>query len=1601
MGERVSRPPYWDCTVGILSPPDAVTDAHREKDLAAVCARLQAPFAVRMCALADFAGTAGFLPFGFLLLADCSRTSREIVMRAMAAGTVPLVPSGCWWEDIAPSVCVWRNLEKVPDMIRRFHLSPDEYERVQEICRRHKPSVPVVPLHERLAPRMADIPLSNGCRYFTRFKTRIGIICDRFYWDSAKDAADFVYVTPTDWRAKIDQIDCFLYVTAWRGVNGEWPDLFHEKKPNRLTLYEILETCRARGKPTIFYSKEDPPHYDESVNIARRCDYVFTTCEEIISKYRAACGHDRVAALKFGINPVYHNPVGMRSALKESGVVFSGSWSVEYPKRCADLGAIFDGILAAGRRLEIVDRNYARRDNPSFALPAKYRQFQNPGIDHDDLQKVHKFFDWAVNINSVQDSRTMFANRVYELQAAGNLLLSNFSIGVSREFPGVFIVENEEEVRAVLGSLSPEEIYERQIAGVRRVMTGETCYDRIGQILSAIGLDGNVAVRRILVIADKLTDGVKESFGRQTYPEKRLIAADAVTQADFESVDIVAFFGTDYAYGSHYLEDMANGFKYTACDYVTKVAFRDGACEVDGVEHNYVAMVPDKCRTLFWRESFMLRDLLSARGSFSRANGYASDRFSCVRNPVADTLSLPGVSVVIPTYRPNETIYSAVASVLGQDLPGEGVEVLLCVNGGDTGWQATLRERYAEEPRVRVLFTECAGANAGRNLGVAVAGRPLLAFLDDDDYYTPGYLREMACGMTDGGVNLAVGMLGDLDERSQQIVRNRIIVRTFRSVGLGLCADWMKLLPVFSTFTCKLYRTDFFRRCFAPLDETERHSEDVVFWCEHIGELSGPVYVVAPESLESYVRVRVPDSLSRPKPEQEYPFYVTDRLRIMDRLSRVLLDPMRTLKHKQFVLEKIKAQMWFIQKYLNDATEVVRARARKEIFASDNLFINKSRFSTRKAIAFCHNFSPFVDASAFVATKRLKEIEEMEGGPLRWHVISQDMGNIRSEDALFHQFFAEKSFWKQTMVKGPFAFMPEQQVPYAQSALDMVKDEEVEVVYSRSLFVGSHIAAYNYKKAHPKVRWYAEFSDPPGYGVDNKPRACKGKPDWFYIEQMVYVLADKIIFTNANQMSFMLSYNPRSELNERIRARAIVRHHPVLPHDYCRMIGADYALDPSKINIGYFGTFYVTRKANDMIRLLGNPLVVLHVFTTKPEELRGQLADYGNRVRVNSTVSQFEVLNLGSRMDYLYLNDTEFPGEVNPFLPSKYADYLTTGTPIIAKVQPGSVISGEVCKNVINVRELTTEFVSRLQKKPLADEDCPNVSVIIPTWRENVTLREAVASAFGQDYPKDRVRVFLCVNGGDEGWYRKILGEYADEPRVTVLFTKVAGPNAGRNLGIRAAKTPLMTFLDDDDTLTRGYLRELASGFLNPRVTIAFGRMVDKNVTRGDLEDDTYINRALAAAGAGETDRYVTASSLLSTLCGKMYRTEFFRQTLGMLDETERHTEDMLFWAERFDRLAGLLHFADPARSEAYVRHLTEGSLSRPAADRTYDFYVTDRIRIIKRLQAIYGVARLPDHRLMLESKLRAQKKVMREYVSGLPAVLCEKLKSEFEEILS
>ena len=602
--------------------------------------------------------------------------------------------------------------------------------------------------------KIKQIPNSNGCRYYEPLALRVGIVCDEFFYDSINAAANFIYLTPENWKAQLEQgLDVMLFVSAWHGLGMEWNNLpslpsvlMGEPNPVRKAAMELLEGCRAKGVPTIFYSKEDPPDYELFVDFAKVCDYVFTSAKECIPYYQESCGHTKVESICFGINPLEHNPIGCHLEEKEDTVLFSGSWMVKYPERCKELSSLFDGVLASGHGLHIIDRNYP--GNPRYRFPAPYFEHSSPALGHGELQKVHKLFDWAININSVKGSETMFANRSFELQANGILMLSNFSLGVNNLLPNVQLIHNNSEVAPVLDAMTPEERYERQMIGVRSVFSGHTCFDRLAQLISPTGLSAAQPVRRVLVLADAVTEQVRKNFQRQSYQEKELMEASKVTPDILAAYDMVAWFAPDAYYGGFYLEDLVNAFKYTACDYITKDAWYEGGRLHSGTEHNYVSCMKSKYRTLFWREAYDAQFLLAPTEGAELPNGYSIDHFQYDARPVKKKPAGTQwrLSVIVPVYNNGMHLYGKAFCSLRRSSVFSDMEILLVDDGSTDTFTLRIEEELAEQyPNVRLYQFKDGGSGSAsrpRNKGVELATAPYLAFLDpDDEGVCDGYAR--------------------------------------------------------------------------------------------------------------------------------------------------------------------------------------------------------------------------------------------------------------------------------------------------------------------------------------------------------------------------------------------------------------------------------------------------------------------------------------------------------------------------------------------------------------------------------------------------------------------------------------------------------------------------------------------------------------------------------------------------------------------------------------------------------------------------------------------------------------------------------------------
>lgn len=271
---------------------------------------------------------------------------------------------------------------------------------------------------------------------------KVALICDEFTYNSFAPEFKAIGLEPNTWRQQIEAFepDLFLCESAWSGINSQtrpWRGRIYGslkfQNENRTTLFEILKYCKSKNIPTLFWNKEDPTHFGDRVNdfvsTASNFDYILTTAAEVVDEYKRFMPEDRVGIMQFAAQPRTFNPLPNLARSQEA--IFAGAWYQVHAERSEMMHKGFDYILSSGRDLAIYDRNFGSKSN-DVRFPLEYDSFLHPSVSHLSTASLYRKYALGLNFNTVTDSQTMFARRVFELAASGTLIVSNHSPGIER-----------------------------------------------------------------------------------------------------------------------------------------------------------------------------------------------------------------------------------------------------------------------------------------------------------------------------------------------------------------------------------------------------------------------------------------------------------------------------------------------------------------------------------------------------------------------------------------------------------------------------------------------------------------------------------------------------------------------------------------------------------------------------------------------------------------------------------------------------------------------------------------------------------------------------------------------------------------------------------------------------------------------------------------------------------------------------------------------------------------------------------------------------------------------------------------------------------------
>lgn len=106
-------------------------------------------------------------------------------------------------------------------------------------------------------------------------------------------------------------------------------------------------------------------------------------------------------------------------------------------------------------------------------------------------------------------------------------------------------------------------------------------------------------------------------------------------------------------------------------------------------------------------------------------------------------------SVVVPVRGRPAELAQCLDCLLAQTFPAESYEILVCDDGSPEDVSAELKSVCEQRLRVRYQRQEHRGPAAARNLGIANARSPIIAFTDSDTLPQPGWLEALLEPFTD------------------------------------------------------------------------------------------------------------------------------------------------------------------------------------------------------------------------------------------------------------------------------------------------------------------------------------------------------------------------------------------------------------------------------------------------------------------------------------------------------------------------------------------------------------------------------------------------------------------------------------------------------------------------------------------------------------------------------------------------------------------------------------------------------------------------------------------------------------------------------------
>lgn len=346
---------------------------------------------------------------------------------------------------------------------------------------------------KRKNKRLAFAPFASPEVGPRRPDLRVAVILDDFSMRAFSYEWELVPIQKNSWKEDLPAsgVDMVFIESAWNGNGGSWRYQLTGSNGPTAAVVEMLAWCRDQRIPTVFWNKEDPPHFSDFLPLARLVDYVLTSDANKIPDYRTELGHDRIGTLPFAAQPAIHNPIRPRHGYQSRGVAFAGMYFAhKYPERRDQLGALLQGAIDAETKSELKLEIFSRQlgADAKYQFPAPFDHSVVGSLSYEQMLTAYRAYRIFLNVNSVVDSPSMCARRIFEITASGTPVVSAPSVAIPNFFSDdeVFLATTSGQTTDVINALAINpELGERAVhRAQRKIWSAHTYAHRAETVVS-------------------------------------------------------------------------------------------------------------------------------------------------------------------------------------------------------------------------------------------------------------------------------------------------------------------------------------------------------------------------------------------------------------------------------------------------------------------------------------------------------------------------------------------------------------------------------------------------------------------------------------------------------------------------------------------------------------------------------------------------------------------------------------------------------------------------------------------------------------------------------------------------------------------------------------------------------------------------------------------------------------------------------------------------------------------------------------------------------------------------------------------------------------